>query len=66
MLPEITRRLRVPRALSVPFSLGYPLGKPDDPVVQTALLRELLALCGESDGLPRLEASAVASSPRSR
>lgn len=54
MLPEVTRKMRPPRALSVPFPLGYPLGEPDVPDVQRAVLRRLLAMIpGES--VPALE-----------
>lgn len=54
MLPEVTRRMRPPRALSVPFPLGYPLGRPDDPDLQRAILRRLLAMI-PGEGVPTLE-----------
>jgi hypothetical protein len=44
MLPEVTRKVQPPRALVVPYSLGYPLGAPDAPDVQTRILRALLRL----------------------
>jgi hypothetical protein len=47
LLPEVTRAVRPPRALSVPFPLGYPLGAPEDPPLQLKLLRALLALVSE-------------------
>lgn len=49
LLPEITRRLDVPRSLAVPFALGFPLGEPDAPVLQTRILRALLALTAVRD-----------------
>jgi hypothetical protein len=49
LLPEVTRAVRPPRALSVPFALGYPLGAPDDQPLQRKLLRALLALTAEED-----------------
>lgn len=49
LLPEVTRAVRPPRALSVPFPLGYPLGVPDDPPLQRKLLGALLALTAEDD-----------------
>jgi hypothetical protein len=49
LLPEVTRAVQPPRALSVPFPLGYPLGAPDDPPLQRGLLRALLALVAEDD-----------------
>jgi hypothetical protein len=54
MLPEITRRLRPPRALAVPYALGYPLGVPAAPDVQLSILRPLLSLCRRND-VPLLE-----------
>jgi len=54
MLPEVTRKMRPPRALSVPYPLGYPLGEPDAPDVQRAILRRLLAMI-PGDGVPALE-----------
>ncbi len=46
MLPEVTRSVRPPRALSVPYPLGYPLGAPLDAGLQRRILRALLALTG--------------------
>jgi hypothetical protein len=55
LLPWVTRAVQPPRALSVPFPLGYPLGAPDDPPLQRKVLRALLALAGD-DGVPVLRA----------
>jgi hypothetical protein len=44
VLREITEKMRTPRALAVPFALGYPLGKPGDADVQTRVLRAAFAL----------------------
>ena len=49
LLPEVTRAVQLPRALSVPFPLGYPLGAPDDARQQRKVLRALLALACEDD-----------------
>jgi hypothetical protein len=49
MLPEITARVRPPRALAVPYLLGYPLGEPGNRELQTRILRALLALALRSD-----------------
>ncbi|MEO8841460.1 MAG: hypothetical protein ABI591_33495 [Kofleriaceae bacterium] len=49
MLPEITERVRPPRALSVPYPLGYPLGAANDAVLQRRVLRALLAQCDRHD-----------------
>jgi hypothetical protein len=49
LLPEVTRAVRPPRALSVPYPLGYPLGAPRDPALQRGVLRALLALTDRED-----------------
>jgi hypothetical protein len=54
LLREITRKLRPPRALFVPFPLGYPLGKPDDADLQTRIIRSAFALLARDD-VPILE-----------
>ena len=54
MLPDITRAVRPPRALAVPWKLGYPLGAPSDADLQTRVVRRLLALCTRLD-VPLIE-----------
>ena len=49
MLPEVTAAVGPPRALSVPYPLGYPLGRPGDPVGQLRVLRQLLRLVLRDD-----------------
>jgi hypothetical protein len=44
MLKEVTEKVRTPRALAVPYALGYPLGRPNDPELQTRILRAAFAL----------------------
>lgn len=44
LLKEVTEKVRTPRVLAVPYALGYPLGKPDDPALQTRILRASFAL----------------------
>ncbi len=53
ILPEITRKIRPPRALAVPYPLGFPLGEAQNPGLQRRVLRELLSLTGE-DRVPVL------------
>lgn len=48
LLPEITRKIRPPRALAVPYPLGFPLGEARNPGLQRRVLRELLRLTGEN------------------
>lgn len=54
LLPWITRRVRPPRALSVPYPLGFPLGAPGDPPLQRRILEAALSLLRRDD-LPVLE-----------
>lgn len=54
LLREITRRIRPPRALFVPFPFGYPLGEPDNPNLQTRIMRAAFALLPRTD-VPVLE-----------
>ena len=41
---SITRRVKPSRALSVPYRFGYPLGEPNNPELQHAIIAEALAL----------------------
>jgi hypothetical protein len=54
MLPEVTKKVRPPRALSVPWPLGFPLGAPNDVALQRKVLIALLALLSRTD-VPVLE-----------
>lgn len=54
MLADITRKIRPPRALSVPYPLGYPLGEANNRALQTAILAQLLDLVTRCDA-PVLE-----------
>lgn len=49
LLREITEKIRPPRALFVPFPLGYPLGEPGNPELQTRVMRAAFALLLRSD-----------------
>jgi hypothetical protein len=54
LLREITEKIRPPRALLVPFPLGYPLGAPDNAGLQMRVLRAAFALLPRID-IPVLE-----------
>jgi hypothetical protein len=54
MLPEVTKKVRPPRALSVPWPLGFPLGAPNDVALQRKVLIALFALLSRTD-VPVLE-----------
>lgn len=47
LLRPVAERVRPPRALWVPFAHGYPLGKPDAPSVQAAVIDAALDLLAE-------------------
>jgi hypothetical protein len=44
LLREVAERVRPPRALFVPFPHGYPMGKPEDPAQQHAVLEAALRI----------------------
>ena len=54
LVPEITERVAPPRALSVDYPLGYPLGAPDDAALQTRIILSALTLLSETLTLPVL------------
>jgi hypothetical protein len=54
MLAKITKNIRPPRALAVPYALGFPLGEANNRELQTEVLRQLLALLARND-VPVLE-----------
>jgi hypothetical protein len=54
LLREITEVNKPPRALFVPFQMGYPLGAPNDPGLQHMVIAAALALVERND-VPVLE-----------
>lgn len=54
LLREVSEKVKPPRALFVPFRMGYPLGKPRDPTTQLAVIRAALTLLEDSAPLPVL------------
>jgi hypothetical protein len=54
LLREVTEIIRPPRALFVPFPMGYPLGRPNDEQLQQHVIRQALLLLERND-LPVLE-----------
>lgn len=63
MLPEITRKVCTPRALSVPYPLGYPLGAPGDAVLQSRVIAAALSLFAHAGPGPVLAAWREGSRP---
>jgi hypothetical protein len=57
LLQEIAEAVRPPRALFVPFPLGYPLDRPDDPPRQLAVIEAALRLLEQPDLRPPALAS---------
>ena len=49
LLREITEIIRPPRALHVPFPMGYPLGAPHDSALQQRVIAAALALLERTD-----------------
>jgi hypothetical protein len=49
LLREITEKTRPPRALFVPFPLGYPLGEPNNADLQTRIMRAAFELLSCND-----------------
>lgn len=54
LLREITEKIRPPRALFVPYPLGYPLGEPNNVTLQTRIMQSAFALLPRTDA-PVLE-----------
>lgn len=48
LLPEITRRVAPPRALSINYPFGYPLGSANDTKLQRSIIMAALSLLNES------------------
>ena len=44
LLRSVAEKVGPPRALAVPFRHGYPLGKPDDPACQHAVIEAALKI----------------------
>ena len=53
---SITKRVKPPRALSVPYRFGYPLGEPNNPELQHTIIAEALALLVDAETPPILRA----------
>ncbi len=52
LLREVTEKVRPPRALCVPFRIGYPLGEPRNPGLQRRIIRAALSLIEADNPLP--------------
>lgn len=54
LLLMVTKKVRPPRSLYVPFQFGYPFGKPNDAKLQCQIIRAALKLLGSAEELPIL------------
>jgi D-proline reductase (dithiol) PrdB len=55
LLREVAEQVRPPRALSLPFPHGYPLGAPNDAAQQREVMLRALALLQREGPPPLLE-----------
>lgn len=44
LLKEVTKIIKPPRSLFVPFKMGYPLGLPNDADLQLSVIKQALSL----------------------
>ena len=56
---SMTKRVKPPRALSVPYRFGYPLGEPNNPELQHAIIAEALELLTDEAPLPILKTISI-------
>jgi D-proline reductase (dithiol) PrdB len=54
LLREVTEKVNPPRTLLVPFPMGHPLGRPNDPALQHRVIRAALSLLASDEPLPIL------------
>lgn len=57
LLEDITRKVKPPRALLVPYGFGHPLGEPNNPELQHAIIAETLSLLQDEATPPVLKNS---------
>ncbi|MDE0484186.1 MAG: hypothetical protein OXI67_16525 [Candidatus Poribacteria bacterium] len=57
LVESIAKRVKPPRALLVPYRLGHPLGEPNNPTLQHAIIAETLELLQDEGTPPILKSS---------
>ena len=57
LLEDITRKVKPPRALLVPYRFGHPLGEPNNPELQHSIIAETLELFDDEGTPPILKHS---------
>ena len=55
LVESITKKVKPPRALVVPYGFGHPLGEPNNPELQHAIIAEALALLDNEETPPILK-----------
>ena len=61
LIEDITKKVKPPRALAVPYGFGHPLGEPNNPELQHAIIAEALLLLEDKTPPPILKTSSVVS-----
>ena len=59
LVESIAKRVKPPRALLVPYGFGHPLGEPNNPKLQHALITEALSLLESEEPPPILKSSSL-------
>ena len=59
----MTQKIKPPRALAVPYPFGHPLGEPNNPELQHAIIAEALALLEDKTPPPILKVVGTLSVP---
>ena len=57
LIESMTKKVKPPRALAVPYPFGHPLGEPNNPALQHAIIAEALALLEDEAPPPILKSS---------
>ncbi len=57
LIEDITKKVKPPRALSVPYGFGHPLGEPNNRELQHTIIAEALALLEDETPPPILKSS---------
>ena len=55
LVESMTQKIKPPRALAVPYLFGHPLGEPNNPELQHAIIKEALALLEDTREPPILK-----------
>lgn len=59
LIEDITKKVKPPRALSVPYGFGHPLGEPNNSELQHAIIAEALELLEDKTPPPLLKKSSI-------